>query len=362
MKVENFSIPVSAAFVACFFFLLACKRNEGILPVTGAITESVYASGFVKAEDQYNVVSSVPGILLKSYVKAGDSVQKGAPVFMIKNTVGEYTIENSQLALRRAGENLKKIAEMERQVELVKTRFEQDSLMFVRQKRLWDQGVGTQVQLEQAELGMKSSGIEYANMVTQLAQTKTALKVDYETARNNVRIAQENAEGFMIRSETDGMVYTIYPEVGEGVTPQTVLAVIGRYNRFLIEIQVDENDIARIEEGQEIFVTMDSYKDSVYKARVSKIYPIMNANTGTFTVEGVFTKAPPKVYPHLNLEANILIGRRSNTMVIPREYLAEDTYVITEDGDKIRVKVGLKNFEHAEIVSGLNKDQKIVKP
>lgn len=362
MKSKIFSIYWVLSFATCFLTLQGCKSKEGVLPVTGSITESVYASGFVKAEEQYNVVSSVPGILLKTYVKVGDSVRKGDPIFSIKNAVAEFTIENSQLALRRAEENLKKISEMKRQLELMKTKYDQDSTMFARQKSLWDQGVGTQVQLEQTELAMKSSKTEYINMITQLSQAKTALRLDHETARNNVRIAKENAEGFVVRSETDGRIYTIYPEAGEGITPQAVLAVIGKQNRFLIEIQVDENDIARIQEGQEIFVTMDSYKDSVYKARVTKIYPIMNSNTGTFTVEGIFTKSPPRIYPHLNLEANILIGRKANTLIIPREYLVDDIFVLTEDGKKIKVKVGLKNFEYAEIISGLNKDQKIYKP
>jgi HlyD family secretion protein len=343
-------------------FLLGCKNKEGIQPIVGAITESVYGSGNVKAEEQYNVVSSIPGILLKTHVKVGDPVRKDAPIFTIKNPVAEFTIENSQLALRRTEENLKNIKELERQVDLVRNKFRQDSLMFDRQKKLWEQNVGTKVQLEQTELIMKSSKTEYSNRITQLEQARTALSLDYETARNNVRIARENADGYIIRSETEGKIYTINPEEGEGITPQSILAVIGKQDKFLIEIQVDENDIARVRLGQEIFVTMDSYKDSVFKATVSKIYPIMNTNTGTFTVEGVLTKSPKTLYPHLNLEANILIGRKENVLIIPREYLVDDTFVVLESGEKIKVKIGLKNFEHAEILSGLNKDQKIVKP
>lgn len=350
------------AIIDCFIFLPSCKKKEGIVPTIGAITESVYASGFVKAEEQYNVVSSVPGTLSKIYVKVGDSVRKGDPVFAIKNTVSEFAIENSQLALRRAEENRKKIPEMVRQLELLELKYKQDSVMFARQGKLWDQGVGTKVQVEQAELVFKGTKTEYLNLTTQLSQLNTALKLDQEMASNNVRIAKENAEGFVVRSAVDGRVFTIFPKEGEGISPQTVMAIIGKQDRFLIEIQVDENDIARIQEGQEVFVTMDSYKDSVYKAIVSMIYPIMNEKTGTFTVEGTFTKAPPRIYPHLNLEANIFLGRRTNAMIIPREYLIDETYVLTEGEKKIKVNVGLKNFEFAEILGGLNKTQKIVKP
>jgi HlyD family secretion protein len=333
-----------------------------VQPDIGTITESVYASGHVKAREQYRVVSTVAGTLLKKHVRVGDSVKKGDPIFTIKNPAAEFTVTNSRLAVRRAEENLKKINEMERQAELLCTRYLQDSIMFVRHRNLWENKAGTKVQMEQAELAMQSSRIEYKNLLSQLDQTRTALKLEYAMARNNARISEENADGYVIRSETDGKVYTIYPEEGEGISPQTVLAIIGKPDQFTIELQVDENDVSRIQTGQEIFVSMDSYKDSVFKARLTKIYPIMNENTGTFTVEGEFTRAPSRLYPHLNLEANILTGRKENVLIIPREYLTDDTYVLAADGQKQKVQVGLKNYEFAEIISGLNSNQKIYKP
>lgn len=356
------NIFLFSLIILCLQLAQGCKSDEGIQSKVGTITESVYASGNVKAEEQYKVVSSVPGILLKRHIKVGDEVKKGDAVFTIKNPTSDLNIENSQLAVQRAEENLKKIRDLERQVSLLRNKSIQDSLMFERQKKLWDQKVGTKVQLEQAELAFKNSSTEYLNAKSQLNVARIALKLDYEAAKNNMKISKENAESFIIRSETDGKIFTIYPEEGEGVTPQTVLAIIGKQDRFLIEIQVDENDINKINIGQEIFVTLDSYKDSVFKAKVTKIYPIMNVNTGSFTVEGIFTKRPYKLYPHLNLEANILINIKENALIIPREYLVDEEFVILENGQKTKVKVGLKNFENAEIISGLNKDQIIIKP
>jgi len=234
--------------------------------------------------------------------------------------------------------------------------------MFLRQKNLWNNEIGTRVQFEQAQLAMNSSRTEYLNTLSQLKRVKTAWRLDYAAAKNSARISEENAEDYIIRSGITGRVYTIYPEVGEGISTQTVMAVIGGQNNFILQLQVDENDIARIQPGQEVFVTMDSYKDSVYKARITKIYPIMNENTGTFTVEGNFTKKPDRVYPHLNLEANILIRRKPQAFIIPREYLTDNDYVVLQEGKKVKVKVGLKNYEYAEIMSGLSKNQLIYKP
>lgn len=343
-------------------FTQGCKKNNGYQPIEGTITESVYASGIVKAELQYKVFSSVPGILIKTHVTTGDTVKRGDPIFTIQNQTAAYNIDNSRLALRKTQEGLKKINEKSRQLVLEKEKYIQDSIMLARQKRLWDQGVSTKVQLENADMAMKVSKTQYLNAITELDQTKSILKADYEAAKNNMMISKETAAGYIIKSETGGKVYIIYPEVGEGITSQTVLAVIGKPDKFEIQIQVDENDIAKIHTGQDIFVTMDSYKDSVFKAKVTKVYPIMNESTGTFTVEGIFTKAPSILYPHLNLEANILIGSKNNAMMIPREYLIEDNFVQLEDGQKTKVKVGLRNYEYVEITSGLKKGQMIFKP
>lgn len=343
-------------------FLLSCKNETGIRPTIGTITESVYASGHVKAEEQYKVFSTVPGILIKRHVKVGDSVKRGDSIFTIQNPVVSIAVKNSELGLRRAEENMAKINELKSRVDLLRNKFLQDSLMYVRQKKLWEQNVGTKVQLEQAELNKNSSKTDYLNALQDLNISKTGLKTDYETAKNNLKISKENADDYVIRSETSGRVYTIYPEEGEGVTPQSVLAVIGKQDKFLIELQVDEDDISRVELGQDIFVTMDSYKDSVFKARVINIYPIMNEGTSTFTIEGEFINKPSKIYPHLNLEANILIKSKKNAMIIPREYLFEGNYVLLKNRKKVKVVVGLKNFDYVEIVSGLSKDQLVYKP
>lgn len=362
MQCNRITYYVFQAVILGFVFLGACKEKSGIQPDIATITESVYASGNVKAEEQYKVVSTVAGTLLKTHVQVGEMIKKGDPIFTIKNPVAGLSVSNAKLSVMRAADNLKKIRDMERQAELLCTKYLQDSLMYVRQKNLWEHQANTRVQFEQAELAMKSSKIEYTNLLSQLEQTRTTLRLEYEAARNNEKISEENAEGYIIRSETSGRIYTIYPEEGEGITPQTVLAIIGKPDKFLIELQVDENDIAKVQPGQLVLVTMDSYKDSLFKARVTKIYPIMDENTGTFTIEGIFTQAPPRLYPHLNLEANILTGRKEKAMVIPREYLTADNCVLTENEEKIKVKVGLKNYEYAEIISGLNKEQKIYKP
>src|SRR5690606_27283376 len=121
-------------------------------------------------------------------------------------------------------------------------------------------------------------------------------------------------------------------------------------------LQVDEYDISKVKVGQIISVSMDSYKGQAFEAVVKKIYPIMDAQTKGFKVEGIFTTAPPQLFPNLSLEANIITEVREQALVIPRSYLIADSLVINESGDTLLVSVGIRNYQFAEILEGITSD------
>jgi multidrug efflux pump subunit AcrA (membrane-fusion protein) len=138
--------------------------------------------------------------------------------------------------------------------------------------------------------------------------------------------------------------------------------VIGDASQFILELQVDEYDIARIKPGQKVFVTMDSYKGRVFEATITKIDPIMNDRSRSFKVEANFITLPENLYPNLTVEANILISTKENALTIPRNYLVDDDYVVLANGEKRKVITGLKDYQKVEIVQGLSKDEEIKRP
>ena len=349
-------------FYLIILLLISCKKKEKVVVRKTSIAESVYASGVVKAEKQYNIYPEVSGVLGKIYVKDGATVHKGDLIFSIEGNTAELKTENAKLDLERSRENQSKIEEFRRQAGIAFRQYQQDSVMFIRQQNLWKQLVGTKVELEERRLAAVRSKSAWLNALTQQQQVEKDLAVELKTAKNNVNIAGEAEKNYNKRSEVDGKIYTVFMEEGEFVNPQTLVAVAGEADRFLLEIQVDENDISKIKTGQKVFVTMDSHGDTVYRAVVTSVSPIMNPGTGTFTVESVFETAPSLLYPNLSLEASILVNRKANALVIPREYLTDDNYVLTIDGDRKKVKVGLKNYEQVEIVKGLAEGEVLYKP
>ncbi|MES1226712.1 MAG: hypothetical protein ABUT20_65160, partial [Bacteroidota bacterium] len=109
-------------------------------------------------------------------------------------------------------------------------------------------------------------------------------------------------------------------------------------------------------------VSMDSYKKEVFEASVTKINPLMNPNTRTFTIEARFIKRPSVLYPNLTAEGNIIIREKKDAIIIPRNYLIGDSLVLIGKDKTKPVITGLKDYQKVEIVSGLSADESIYSP
>ena len=345
--------------------LFSCgKKQESIFPSTGPLTESIYASGVLKTADQYQAFVTVNGIVNEILVKEGDSVHVGSALLTITNETQRFGAENAELAanFNDISANQGKLDEAKLGIESAKNKFRVDSSLYSRQKNLWGQQIGTKVDFELKELAYQTSKSNYLSAIQKYRDLKRVLEFSSSQAKKNLQISSNLAQDITLRSKTNGIVYSLLKSRGEIITPQTPIAVIGNYRDFVLELQVDENDILRVQKGQMVLITLDSYKKQVFEAKVTKISEIMNERSKTFLVEAKFTKAPPKLFPNINLEANILLSKKENALLIPRNYLKNDSIVILASGEERIVKIGLKDFQKAEILSGIQAKDEIVKP
>lgn len=353
------------AIISVYTLLVSCKsEQEKTQPVVQDITESVYASGIVKSEDQYQVYSTVNGLIQQVLVTEGDIVKKNQPIINVINETSELNRQNAQLAAEYADVNVNrdKLNELRINIDLAKSKVQNDSALLERQRSLWAQQIGTRNDLEQRELAYQNSVTAYQAAILRYNDIEKQLNFAAKQARKNLEISTTLSGDYVIRSKTDGKVYSILKEKGEMVNPLSPVAVIGDADEFLLELQVDEYDIAKIRLGQQVLINMDSYKGQVFEGKITKIDPIMDERSRSFTVEAVYTAMPPVLYPNLTVEANIIIQTKKNALVIPRSYLTEDNYVMTGDKQKKKVITGLKDYQHVEIVSGLDKNDVILKP
>jgi HlyD family secretion protein len=342
--------------------ILACKSKTDIIsPTVRQITESVYASGTVKSTNQYNVYSTVVGRIDSIYAPEGTQVKAGDILMSVKGDASKLNIRKSDFAVNHSDlkNNQAKIETALAAIELARSTVEHDSTLLARQQNLWKQNVGTRIDLDQRELAYKASALNYRNATLKLDDLRRDLQYSSDQARNDLNISKTLAGDYIIRASVSGKVFRVLKEQGELVSTGNPIAVIGDADSFIVELNVDEQDISRVKDGQRTFVTLDSYKGEVFEAKIFSISPMMEEESRSFVVKASFISRPPTLFPNLTVEANILIQSKDEALTIPRMLLISDSAVLLESGELRRVTIGLRDYNWVEIVDGLTKEDKL---
>lgn len=357
-------IKIFIAFIVLFFFGSCKKKQEKIHPTIESITQSVYASGIIKSKNQYKVFSSINGLVKEVLVAEGDIVKKGDVIINIINTTAELNTENAKIAAdyNAVNANAERLNELQININLAKAKMDEDASLQRRQQNLWNQNIGSKNELEQRQLAYKNSATAYEAASLRYTQLQKQTQFQESQSKKNVEISSAIKNDYSIKCNADGKVYNILVEKGEMINTLTPVAIVGDGLDFLMELQVDEFDINRIKLGQKIALSMDSYKGQIFEATVTKIDPIMNDRSKSFTVEAVFIKQPATLYPNLTCEANIIIQQKDKAITIPRNYLLAGDSVWIESKKKRKVIIGLKDYQKVEIISGLTVNDFVYKP
>ncbi len=353
-------------YVFVFVLVFSCgEKQEKIFPERISLIESVYSSVTVQPDSLYQVYAAVAGILDNNLVEEGDIVKKGYPLLQIINSAPKLNTDNARLNLRLAQENYQGssavLESLEDEIQAATLSLKNDSINFFRQKKLWEQNIGSKVQFENRKLAYELSQNNLRLLKNRYVRTKNELATQVQQARNNYETAQISTKDFRVESKIDGMVYALFKEPGEIVTTMEPLASVGSATDFIIEMLVDEVDIVKLREGQKTLITLDAYGQQVFEAEISKIYPRKDERSQTFTVEAVFKNPPEQLYPGLAGEGNIIVAQKEDALVIPKAYLIDGTKVETEDG-LVEVKLGLQNLDRVEILEGIDENTSIIKP
>lgn len=347
----------------------ACQgKQETIQPQKKELIEAVYASGNTMPKNSYEVYATADGVLLEKLVQDGDIVEINQALFIIENDQQNIQQGNAQTNYQIARENYTNnspiIREIEVSIETLRRKVSNDSLNFIRYRNLVSKGISTQADFEQAELKYETSKNELQLQKERLAKTKNQLYLELKNAESQYQLQSDRIGDYVIESLIEGKVYEVYKEVGELVRRNEPLALLGSPNAVHIELIVDELDIKRVKVGQEVLLQIDALGDETFEAKVSKIYPLLNPQNQSFRVDAQFLKAPKENFTGLTVEANIIIRKKKDALVIPKNYLLEgDSVWIQQGNDKQKIKVvkGIETLEEVEILQGLKISDLIVK-
>ena len=360
----------SPNIVTCCVLLLvfsACQRDPETRPQRRDIVDAVFASGNIEKKDQYKVIANTDGYLKAAYVSEGDTVRKGQLLFQLYGQIQQTQVLNARDNYRFAVSNYDphspQLEQLNLQIGQARVKYVLDSTNFRRYQRLLPGHAVAQVDYDNAQLTMQASGNSLQVLEKNRADLERNLSLSKDNALAQLRIQNQNNDYYQLPAASNGVVLSVVKKVGELVRKGDVLAEVGA-GRVIVKLFIAEDDIRQVEVNQRVLVSLNTAKDSIYEAAITKIYPSFDDSDQSFIAEAAFSGGfPPGLRDGTQLQANIVIGEKKGVLVIPTIYLETGDKVILKNGHKeVAVKTGIRNLDYTEILDGLAEDQVIVLP
>ncbi|MGZ4055595.1 MAG: efflux RND transporter periplasmic adaptor subunit [Bacteroidia bacterium] len=266
--------------------------------------------GKVDADENVALSTEIPGTITKINVKPGDEV-----------TIGQVLAETDARAINQ------QISDLQTNSDLVNQIYE-------KQKNLWDQKIGTEVQYLQAKTNKESMAKKMAALQEQLKMSK-------------------------IISPINGTIDAVDIKLGQSVAPGVPAIRVINFSNLKVKADVAESYASKIKKGTDVIVRFPDTNDSLI-AKVSFVSHAINVTTRTFNVEVLLDDK--KEY-HPNMIARLSINDYQSAtpvLVVPINVIQKDqngaSYVFLANGNVAKkqiVTIGKQYNGKSEITSGL---------
>ncbi len=219
------------------------------------IVETITANGKIQPEKEVKLTPDVSGEIVELTVKEGDQVQKGQLLLRIKPDV---YISQRDRSLAAISSSRARLAQSEAQ-------FLQAELTFNRSRQLFDEQTISKSEFEQAQ----------ATYTVAKAEVDAA-KFAVVSAEASVKEASENLTKTSIYAPMTGTVSMLLVELGERVAGTNLMAGtemlrVADLSRMEAQVEVNENDIVRVNLGDTALIEVDAYLDRKFKGLVTEI-------------------------------------------------------------------------------------------
>ena len=358
------------------------------------LIETVSATGKIQPEVEVKISSEVSGEIIELPVKEGQPIKKGDLLVRINPDLYESGLSRTTASLSTAKAGL---SQAEAQLKEAKANYD-------RNKRLFDKGV-----ISKSEWDKIVSAYEVAQAGKQSSYYNVA------SANATVTEAKDNLNRTTIYAPVDGTISKLDAELGERVvgTQQmtgTEILRVANLNNMEVEVDVNENDIVKIEIGDDANIEVDAYLKRQFKGTVTSI---SNSASSDLTADQVtnfkvkvrilkesyedMTKGKPANYspfrPGMTATVDIITENKANVLAVPISAVVvkSDTTSVKKDvvkeleekekeikegsttkkyecvfvksGDKAvlrSITTGIQDDTNIEIVKGLKKGDEVI--
>lgn len=395
LKQEKFmSVMLVFLFIIAAITLTGCKSNtsgdigeEAAVPVEvkevklESIKDITKLTGTIEAVDDVKVTSKIPGRAEQVLKDVGDFVEKGEPLIILETRELQNQLSQAEAALAMAQANLSanEDAALPQQLEQVRAGLEQAEANYVntkadyeRMKALYEaEAISKQVfdgmtlKFQVATTQYETAQEQYRLTKERLPKNVEALKAQVKQAESAVGLIQANLDNSIITSPVTGIVSNKLTNDGEVIAAGYPLMTVVNIDTVKVVIDVAEEEINKIKDGQEADVTVGAVGDEKIKGIISIVPPASNP-TLLFQVKISINNEDHVLKPGMFAEVEVEKGIKSNVVVLPKDAVllkkhGNAAFVIS-DGKAVErmVKLGITNGSNVEILEGINPGERVV--
>ncbi len=290
--------------------------------------------------DAVNIAYVAPkgtgGVVKALYVKKGDKIHKGQLLLQLDDAIPQQSFAAAQ-----------------QNTETVQTQLAFAKTLYQKQKNLWDQNIGTEVQLITAKNNVE-------NLQSQLA-----------TLQKQLNITKQQLDYTKVYAEIDGVADDVNVRVGElftgfsGTSPQIKIV---NTNNLKVTTQVPENYLGKVVVGSPVKIILPDINKTI-DATISVTGNLIDANNRSFFAEAKLPSGK-EFYPNQVAVIAIQDYKAMNAITAPINTIQNDengkyVLVAAKEGNRLiaikrHVKIGMMNNDNVEILSGLQAGDQII--
>jgi membrane fusion protein, macrolide-specific efflux system len=165
----------------------------------------------------------------------------------------------------------------------------------------------------------------------------------------------------IMRSQINGTVTSISVKEGELVAPQSMVVTVTNLEHLFLEVSLEQQSILRVKKDQPVYISFESLRNEKCEGLVTSVYPRENQ----FIVRIELKKWPAGVLPGMTADVAILVGKKSNALLIPINsiFAGQVTRIRDYKKENVAVKLGIIDGEWGEVISDniLETDELIIR-
>ncbi|MFP4173866.1 MAG: efflux RND transporter periplasmic adaptor subunit [Candidatus Hydrogenedentota bacterium] len=349
---------------------------------TDRIVHSLDATAEVVPTHRVEISTTVEGPLDFFPWREGDSVEEGEKLAEINRAAYRAGVKTAEASLAVAEANLADLRAGSRREEIEIARqnvreaeeaaaYEDDYLERVAQ--LVESGALAGEELDKARVShvTAQARLEAARReldIRETGPTPTAIaaqEAKVEEAAAKLEEARTRLEESVLTAPFDGVVTKVLARPGDTAAPRVPLLEMVDMNSLALRFSVPEAEAAAMRTGMPVTAQLDALPDATHSGDIVRVYPELNPEMRTRTVEAVLDN-PPELAPNMFARVRVTLREAEDAIVLPNDAVllspsGEDVVYVIEDGQAQRrpVTLGIEESGRVEIVSGVEAGEQI---